>query len=97
MDDLQAVWICGSFGQHLDLNSAMRVGLLPPLAAAKLKLMPNASLAGCEKLLLDSGADALLSIIVERAKVVNLGSIADYEDRFIDHLRLQPVRFPEPT
>lgn len=97
VDDLQAVWICGSFGQHLDLNSAMRVGLLPPLAAAKLKLMPNASLAGCEKLLLDSGADALLSIIVERAKVVNLGSIADYEDRFIDHLRLQPVRFPEPT
>lgn len=97
VDDLQAVWICGSFGQHLDLNNAIRVGLLPPLAAAKVKLMPNASLAGCEKMLLDPGADVLLSSIVERAKVVNLGSIADYEDRFIDHLRLQPVRFPEPT
>lgn len=95
--DLKAVWICGSFGQHLDLNSAIRVGLLPPLVVSKIKLLPNASLAGCEKLLIEPDADDLLSKVVERAKVVNLGSIAEYEDRFIDHLRLLPVPIPEST
>lgn len=94
--DLQTVWICGSFGQHLNLNSAMRVGLLPTLDLTKVKLLANASLAGCEKLLLEPNADALLTSIIYRAKVVNLGSIFDYEDRFIDHLRLQPVTLPEP-
>ncbi|QPK63900.1 DUF4445 domain-containing protein [Methylomonas sp. LL1] len=96
LHELRTVWICGSFGRHLDLNSAMRVGLLPSLDLAKVRIMANASLAGCEKLLLDPNADALLTAIADHAKVINLGSLFDYEDRFIDHLRLQPIPLPEP-
>lgn len=95
--DLQTIWICGSFGRHLDLRSAICVGLLPTLDMAKVKFLANASLMGCEKLLLEPDANALFSSIVARSRVVNLGSLVDYEDRFIDHLRLQPVPLPEPT
>ncbi|MGZ8907336.1 MAG: ASKHA domain-containing protein, partial [Methylobacter sp.] len=90
-DDLQTLWICGSFGQHLDLDSAMRVGLLPVVDQERVRLLANAGLAGCEKLLLDPDAQALLNDIVSRARVVNLGGIFEYEERFIDNLRLQPV------
>lgn len=90
-NDLQTLWICGSFGRHLDLNSAMRVGLLPTVDQDRVKLLANAGLAGCEKLLLDPAVKVLLNTITSRAHVVNLGGVLEYEERFIDNLRLQPV------
>lgn len=90
-DDLQTLWICGSFGRHLDLNSAMRVGLLPTVDHQRVSLLANAGLRGCEQLLLDPAAQDLLNTIAGRARVVNLGGVFDYEERFIDNLRLQPV------
>ena len=95
INDLNTLWICGSFGQHLDLNSAYRVGLLPPVTANRVRLLPNASLAGCEKLLLNPASQSQLHNIVERAKVINLGGVFAYENRFIDNLRLQPMPITE--
>ncbi len=95
VNDLHTLWICGSFGQYLDLNSAFRVGLLPSVDPSRVRLLANASLAGCEKLLLDPNGEALLNAIIDSARVVNLGGVYEYEARFIDHLRLQPVPTPE--
>ncbi|MBD9360123.1 DUF4445 domain-containing protein [Methylomonas sp. EbB] len=95
ISDLNRLWICGSFGQHLDLNSAFRVGLLPPMPPERVSLLANASLAGCEQLLLNPAGPSLLNNIVQRARVVNLGGVFEYENRFIDNLRLQPMSIEE--
>ncbi|MGD7035205.1 ASKHA domain-containing protein [Methylotuvimicrobium buryatense] len=89
--DLQAVWICGSLGQHLDLHNAIRVGLLPRLPVDRFKRFANASLAGCEQLLLDRNANTRLNTIISKTKSINLGGISSYEESFIEHLRLQPM------
>lgn len=91
VNDLKTLWICGSFGQHLDLNSAFRVGLLPAMDPKRIRLLANASLAGCEKLLLHPEAPAWLEAIVGLARPVNLGGVTEYETRFIDQLRLTPM------
>lgn len=91
LNDLSALWICGSFGRHLDLASAFQVGLLPPLGTNKVRMLADASLAGCERLLLDPAGQALLDAIVERTRVLNLANDLEYENRFIDNLRLQPM------
>jgi uncharacterized 2Fe-2S/4Fe-4S cluster protein (DUF4445 family) len=93
--DLDRLWICGSFGQYLDLNNAFRVGLIPTFAAERVSLLANASLAGCEKLLLNQASQAKLDSIVRRSKVINLGGLCEYENRFIDNLRLQPMPITE--
>lgn len=95
LSDLTALWICGSFGRDLHLKSAMQIGLLPTLDLDKIKLLANASLIGCEKWLLEPDATATVAAMKARARVINLGSLGDYEDRFIDHLRLQPVPLAE--
>lgn len=91
MARLDTLWICGSFGQHLNLQHAIEVGLLPNLDSNRIKLLPNASLAGCEQLLLNPAAQSLLNNILERAKVINFGGVHEYENRFIENLRLQPM------
>lgn len=89
--DLETLWICGSFGQHLDLQSAFRVGLLPVIDPQRVRLLANASLAGCEKLMLNPEGNTLLANVVERARVINFAGDAEYENCFIDHLRLTPM------
>ncbi|OAI05559.1 hypothetical protein A1353_11350 [Methylomonas methanica] len=95
VNELNRLWICGSFGQHLDLNSAFRVGLLPTLPSERISLLANASLAGCEQLLLNPAGPNLLNDIVQRARTINLGGVFEYENRFIDNLRLQPMPIGE--
>ncbi|MCQ8116952.1 ASKHA domain-containing protein [Methylomonas rosea] len=95
VNELDRLWICGSFGQHLDLNSAFRVGLLPTLPSERISLLANASLAGCEQLLLNPAGPNLLNEIVQRARTINLGGVFEYENRFIDNLRLQPMPIEE--
>ncbi len=97
IEDLGVLWICGSFGQYLDLNSAVRVGLLPPVDSTKVTRLADASLVGSEKILVDPDADKAATAILDRIKVVNLGGVLEYENRFIDHLRLQAIEDPEPN
>ncbi|MCQ8127622.1 ASKHA domain-containing protein [Methylomonas rivi] len=89
--DLQTLWICGSLGQHLDLDHAMGVGLLPEMAVDRIKRFSHASLAGCQELLLNPDAMAQFDQIRRLATVINLGGISEYEVLFIENLRLQPL------
>lgn len=90
-NQLDTLWICGSLGQHLDLDSAFRVGLIPRLTHHRIKRLGNAGLAGCEGLLLDTDGQARLNAVIAQTKVVNFGGIPEYETCFIDHLRLKPL------
>jgi uncharacterized 2Fe-2S/4Fe-4S cluster protein (DUF4445 family) len=93
--DLHRLWLCGSFGEHLDLENSMRLGLLPNIAPDRVRVLANASLAGCEKLLLNPVSEARCIDIVRRARVFNLSNIQEYEERFIDNLRLTPMHLAE--
>ena len=89
--DLAMLWICGSFGRHLNPDSAFRVGLLPAMAAHRVKLFANASLAGCETLLLNPGSRQRVDAMVAHTRIVNLGGMTTYDDLFIENLRLQAM------
>jgi uncharacterized 2Fe-2S/4Fe-4S cluster protein (DUF4445 family) len=93
ISELQALWVCGSLGRHIDYKHAVRIGLLPDVSAEKVRYSPDASLAGCEALLLRPDTELKLNAIKALSKPVNLGSIEDYEDLFIENLRLQPMSF----
>jgi hypothetical protein len=54
--------------------------------------MSHASLMGCEQLLLNRQTDNPLADIVKSAKLINLGGVDQYEQFFIENLRLQPMR-----
>lgn len=89
--DLEELWICGSLGQHLDVDNAVQVGLLPDMDRNKIRCMSHASLIGCEQMLLNPNADKALADVLQKAKLINLGEVDQYEQLFIENLRLQPL------
>ena len=89
--DLARTHVTGIFGRYLDMANAQAVGLLPAGAPERLVRMQDSALCGCERLLADDGAGTLRNIR-SVARHVNLAMATDYEDLFIEHLRLTPIR-----
>ena len=54
LSDVGKFYLAGGFGTHIDLESAITVGLYPDVDRAKLVPMGNTSLQGAKKLLLDT-------------------------------------------
>ncbi|CDI04500.1 putative 2Fe-2S ferredoxin-like [Candidatus Competibacter denitrificans Run_A_D11] len=89
--EVHRLCVCGAFGRTLDIEHAQSVGLLPSLPHGAIELHADAGLAGCEQALLSlQGADYFNELIA-KTRLVNLSRVADYEDRYIEQLRLRPM------
>jgi uncharacterized 2Fe-2S/4Fe-4S cluster protein (DUF4445 family) len=89
--DLDRLCICGAFGHTLNIANAQSLGLLPPIDPAKIELFADASLAGCEKALLSPNGELFFTRLMSKIKPINLSLVPEYEDMYIDHLRLRPI------
>jgi uncharacterized 2Fe-2S/4Fe-4S cluster protein (DUF4445 family) len=89
--DLQRLCVCGAFGRTLDIAHAQAVGLLPQIDPGRVELYADATLAGCERALLTQDGAALFATANDKVLATNLSMAKEYDDCYIDHLRLRPV------
>jgi uncharacterized 2Fe-2S/4Fe-4S cluster protein (DUF4445 family) len=54
VEDLNQVFIAGAFGNYLNLASAKRIGLIPPVSLEKVSFIGNAALSGAQLALLST-------------------------------------------
>lgn len=82
-DDVERIFIAGNFGQSLEIEQAVRIGLLPDISRERIKFIGNSSLTGAR--------DALLSRVAwQRAQEI-ASSITCLE------LTVEPRYFEEYT
>jgi uncharacterized 2Fe-2S/4Fe-4S cluster protein (DUF4445 family) len=55
-DDVARIFIAGNFGQSLDIEQAVRIGLLPDIPRDRIRFIGNSSLAGARDALLSRAA-----------------------------------------
>ena len=55
-DDVERIFIAGNFGQSLEIEQAVRIGLLPDIPRERIKFIGNSSLAGARTALLSRDA-----------------------------------------
>ena len=95
--DLAHCHLSGAFPAHSDLESAITIGIFPDLPREKYSCVPNTSLDGARKLLLDRNCLQELQELTENMYCVQFASIPDFLTRmqaakFIPHTDLS--RFP---
>jgi len=95
--DITRLCVCGAFGRTLHIGHAQAVGLLPQIAPERIELRADTSLAGCEKALLCADGAKLLAALTAKISTVNLSLVADYDNSYIDHLRLRPMTTKAPS
>jgi uncharacterized 2Fe-2S/4Fe-4S cluster protein (DUF4445 family) len=84
--DVQQVLLGGSFGAYLSPASAVRIGLVPPLALPRIVSAGNVAGEGAKMAALSHRERAEARSIVREVEYVELSGRSDFNDMFVDQL-----------
>ena len=85
-DSIKTLYIAGGFGKHLNVESAVRIGLLPSSLRNKVKVIGNAAFSGAVSALLNDNSKQKLRDIVGIADAVNLGGNKEFNEKYVDNM-----------
>jgi uncharacterized 2Fe-2S/4Fe-4S cluster protein (DUF4445 family) len=88
--DVERVHVTGKFGAALNPASAIRIGLLPRMASARIRRHGNLALLGAVRATLDPGLFAEAERVAANCREVMLSSHPQFEQTFVDSMRFEP-------
>jgi uncharacterized 2Fe-2S/4Fe-4S cluster protein (DUF4445 family) len=89
-DVIEAFIIAGAFGTHLDLGSALRVGMFPKISLDRYHQVGNAAGVGAKEMLLSLARRAEASRIVNGVDYIELTTHAGFTPQFVDAMFFGP-------
>ncbi len=81
-DEISRIFVAGGFGNFLDLESAILVGLFPDVEREKYKFIGNGSLDGAYKQLVDGNAMKTAENIALNVTYVDLSKDGNFVDEY---------------
>jgi uncharacterized 2Fe-2S/4Fe-4S cluster protein (DUF4445 family) len=81
-EDLEAVYLAGGFGNFLNIQQAVNIGMLPDVPLEKMRFVGNTSIAGAKTVLLSRKALETAEKIAEGMTYFDLMSHPGYMDEF---------------
>ena len=82
-EDVDHLYLAGAFGNYLNVDTAVAIGMLPDLPRERIKFVGNTSLAGAYVALLSREARARLVAIAEGMTYVELGDEPSFTEEFV--------------
>ncbi len=89
-DEVQVLYVAGGFGSHLNMESAVTIGLLPSGLAGRAQSVGNAALAGASMALLDRDAQQAMARIASAAVPVHLGGNPQFNEAYVEQMLFCP-------
>jgi len=86
--DLEQILVAGAFGNYLDAESAVLIGLLPDVPLERIRFVGNTAVAGARMALLGRGARARMEELAGRMTNFELSMAPGYMDRYVSGLFL---------
>ncbi|NQU45388.1 DUF4445 domain-containing protein [bacterium] len=93
LEQIDRLLVGGAFGNHLNVDDAIAVGLLPDLPREKIFFIGNSSLEGARCVLLNQYERRRAEQIAEKARFVELASRPEFQERFALSMMLSPPMF----
>lgn len=82
-DEVETLYLAGGFGNYIDVDSAVAIGLLPEVLREKVRVLGNAAGAGAFILLLDRETEALEKAVAGAAEEISLSSSAVFMEHYV--------------
>ena len=86
ISEVGRLYIAGGFGNHMNVDSAVRIGLIPEELKDKTVFAGNAALAGAVALLLSGKAREEIDSISALSQHVNLGGTKLFNELYVDEM-----------
>lgn len=86
VSEIQQVWIAGAFGTFIRPKSACAIGMLPSVLESRITAVGNAAGEGAKAAALSRDVFAHASAVKDRIEFLELASLPDFQDCFVDNL-----------
>jgi uncharacterized 2Fe-2S/4Fe-4S cluster protein (DUF4445 family) len=84
--DISTLYIAGALGEHLNIQNAVRVGLIPSELAKKVKIVGNTSLKGAKKALVDWDYIEKMTLVSLKCTNIDLNNSPIFNDEFMNNM-----------
>ena len=88
-DEIEELMLCGGFGNYINIESAVRIRLLPELPLDKITYYGNAAALGAQMALLSETERARAEELARGMDHVSLASQPDFQDVFVEAVKFQ--------
>lgn len=85
-EDLDHIFVAGAFGNHIDLTSAQRIGLIPPCDPGKVEFVGNTAIVGTSMCLLSSPLRKAAEAFVQEIDHIELAEDDTFQKVYLDAL-----------
>jgi uncharacterized 2Fe-2S/4Fe-4S cluster protein (DUF4445 family) len=87
---LDRILLAGTFGNHLEPDDILRIGLVPPIPVERVRSIGNAAGDGARMALFNRGHRRRAATLARRLRVLELSGRADFQELFVCHTALAP-------
>jgi uncharacterized 2Fe-2S/4Fe-4S cluster protein (DUF4445 family) len=91
-DAVAELMLAGGFGNYVSIESALRIGLIPPLPRERIRYVGNAASLGAQLCVLSETERARAEAVAARIEHVSLAAHPDFEEIFVNCMN-----FPCPS
>lgn len=89
--EVDRIHLAGTFGNHLQPEDILKIGLVPPVAVERVRSIGNAAGDGARMALFNRNHRRRASQLARRLRVVELSTQTDFSELFVTHTALSPA------
>ncbi|HOP08773.1 MAG TPA: ASKHA domain-containing protein [Candidatus Methanofastidiosa archaeon] len=93
-EDLDKIYLAGAFGNYIDIENAVRMGLLPDIPLEKIKSVGNAAGEGAKLSLLSNLKRSEENKLSKVVSYIELASHDDFQNIFVNSLNFPEFKCP---
>ncbi len=90
--DIDTVYLAGAFGTYLNPESAIKIGLLPPLPVSRVYSVGNAAGEGAKLALIDKDVRDIAEKVSKEVRYIELSSRKDFQEKFMEFMYFEAYR-----
>jgi len=87
--DLDGIFIAGAFGNYLNIENSISIGLLPKISKNKIIFIGNSSIGGAKALLLSNEARKKVESLTKKIQHFSLATKHSFQQQFIDAIEFK--------
>jgi len=88
---IDRIHLAGTFGNHLEPEDIVKIGLVPPVPVERIRSIGNAAGDGARMALFNRNHRRRAAALARRLRVLELSTREDFQDLFVTHTALAPA------
>ncbi|MEM4766980.1 MAG: ASKHA domain-containing protein, partial [Ignisphaera sp.] len=94
LNDIQKIYVAGSFGTYMNVENAITIGLLPKVDPRRVEFVGNTAISGAKMCLKNTEIRKETENLARKIEYVELSAYPSFNRVFVEAIPLPPISSP---